>query len=263
MAMPSTPRTISTPRTPAKVRRGAGVAPAQDLVAQVVTHLREWILAGAHAVGTSLPSEGDLAESFGVSRTVIREAMRSLRAQGLVTMSQGSRPRVAEVDARSTVESLSLLLARSRTTLLALTEVRRPLETEIARFAATRATVEQVAALCDANAQLERAKTLEDRVAADVRFHDLLAVATGNPVFSVLLGTLGGLLVESRRRTIRSAGVGPALIGHREILAAVGRHDPAAAEAAMRRHLDWAERDIRADARARMRVPSNRGPVES
>jgi DNA-binding GntR family transcriptional regulator len=42
--------------------------------------------------------------------------------------------------------------------------------------------------------------------------------------------------------------VGPALVGHREILVAVGRHDPAAAEAAMRRHLDWAERDIRADA---------------
>jgi DNA-binding GntR family transcriptional regulator len=67
------------------------------------------------------------------------------------------------------------------------------------------------------------------------------------------------LLVESRRRTIRSAGVGPALVGHREILVAVGRHDPAAAEAAMRRHLDWAERDIRADARARILATSTAG----
>ena len=261
--MTATPRTISTPRAPVKVRRGAGIAPARDLVDQVVTHLRARILAGDHAVGVSLPSEGDLAESFGVSRTVIREAMRSLRAQGLVVMSQGSRPRVAEVDARPTVESLALLLARSRTTLLGLTEVRRPLETEIARLAATRATAAQIAALCDANAELERATTLEQRVAADVRFHDRLAVATGNPVFGVLLGTLGGLLVESRRRTIRAAGVAPALIGHREILAAVGRHDPAAAEAAMRRHLDWAERDIRADTRARIRATSAAGADES
>jgi GntR family transcriptional repressor for pyruvate dehydrogenase complex len=239
------------------------ITPARDLVDQVVTHLRARILAGDHAVGGALPSEGDLAESFGVSRTVIREAMRSLRAQGLVVMSQGARPRVAEVDARPTVESLSLLLARSRTTLLGLTEVRRPLETEIARLAATRATAEQIATLCDANAELERATTLERRVAADVRFHDLLAVATGNPVFGVLLGTLGGLLVESRRRTIRAAGVDPALIGHREILAAVDRHDPAAAEAAMRRHLDWAERDIRADTRARIRATSAAGADES
>ena len=119
--MPATPRTISTPRAAVKVRRDAGIAPALDLVDQVVTHLRARILAGE-----SLPSEGDLSESFGVSRTVIREAMRSLRAQGLVVMSQGSRPRVAEVDARPTVESRALLLARSRTTLLGLTEVRRP-----------------------------------------------------------------------------------------------------------------------------------------
>ncbi|MFM7041162.1 MAG: FadR/GntR family transcriptional regulator [Planctomycetaceae bacterium] len=257
--MPATPRTISTSRAPVRVRRRAGIAPARNLVDQVVTHLRARILAGDHAVGVSLPSEGDLAESFGVSRTVIREAMRSLRAQGLVVMSQGSRPRVAEVDARPTVESLALLLARSRTTLLGLTEVRRPLETEIARLAATRATAEQIAALCDANVELEHATTLEQRVAADVRFHDRLAVATGNPVFGVLLGTLGGLLVESRRRTIRAAGVAPALIGHREILAAVDRHDPTAAEAAMRRHLDWAERDIRADARARIRTTSSAG----
>jgi DNA-binding FadR family transcriptional regulator len=83
------------------------------------------------------------------------------------------------------------------------------------------------------------------RVAADVRFHELLAETTGNPVFTVLLKTLGGLLGESRRRTIRTAGVEPALIGHREILAAVERHDPHAADAAMRRHLDWAEDDIR------------------
>jgi DNA-binding GntR family transcriptional regulator len=57
--------------------------------------------------------------------------------------------------------------------------------------------------------------------------------------------------------------VDPALIGHREILAAVDRHDPAAAEAAMRRHLDWAERDIRADTRARIRATSAAGADES
>jgi len=254
---------IPSPRS-ASPRRGgsrlaAGDAGTGDLVGRVVAHLRDAILAGTHAPGAVLPSEGSLAESLGVSRTVIREAMRSLRSQGLVVMSQGARPRVAEVDARPTVESLALLLARSKTTLLQLTEVRRPLEAAIAGLAAERATAAQIAALHAANADLERAASLGGRVAADVRFHELLAAATGNPVFTVLLRTLGGLLVESRRQTIRTAGLAPALIGHREILAAVERRDPAAAEAAMRRHLDWAERNIRTGAAAvpgpRRRVP--------
>lgn len=226
-------------------------AAAGDLVAQVSDRLRGEIVAGALSPGTTLPSEGSLAETLAVSRTVIREAMRSLRSQGLIVMSQGARPRVAAPDHRPTVDSLDLLLRRSSISLLQLTEVRRPLESTIAGRAAARATDAQVTALRSAIVDLERATNLEGRVEADVRFHELLAEATGNPVFSVLLKTLGGLLGDSRRRTIRVAGVEPALIGHREILAAVERRDAAAAEEAMRRHLDWAENNIRSSATRR------------
>lgn len=235
-------------RPPGKARLAvAGKAePEGDLVTQVIDHLRAEIVSGTYGVGVSLPSEGSMAETLAVSRTVIREAMRSLRSQGLIVMSQGARPRVAEVDLRPTVESFALLLKRSRTTLLQLTEVRRPLESTIARLAAERATDVQVAALQAAIGDLERATTLAERVDADIRFHDLLAEATGNAVFSVLLKTLGGLLAASRRCTIQTAGPKPAIVGHREILAAIRRCDAKAAEAAMRRHLDWAEHDIRA-----------------
>jgi len=224
---------------------GGPAAPPGDLVAQVIDHVRGEIVSGARGPGTPLPSEGSLAESLAVSRTVIREAMRSLRSQGLVVMSQGARPRVAAIDPGATVESLGVLLRRSSTTLLELTEARRPLETSITALAATRATTAHVSALRFAIDELARATTLEGRVAADIRFHELLAEATGNPVFTVLLKTLAGLLGESRRRTIRLVGVEPALIGHREILAAVVDRDSKAAAAAMRRHLDWAEDNIR------------------
>lgn len=233
-------RPPGTPRLRGKGRKSA----AGDLVTQVIDHLRRGIVSGSFSPGMALPSEGRLAETLAVSRTVIREAMRSLRSQGLVVMSQGTRPRIAALDPGPTVESLDLLLRRSRTTLLQLTEVRRPLESAIAGHAATRATESDVATLRASIIDLERAPNLETRVAADVRFHELLAEATGNPVFTVLLKTLGGLLGESRRRTIRTAGVEPALIGHREILAAVERHEPQAAATAMRRHLDWAEDNI-------------------
>jgi GntR family transcriptional repressor for pyruvate dehydrogenase complex len=233
-------------RRPGKARlamAGKG-EPVGDLVAQVVDHLRKEIVSGSSAAGMSLPSEGSIAESLAVSRTVIREAMRSLRSQGLIVMSQGARPRVAEVDAGPTIQSLGLLLERSRATLLQVTEVRQPLETRIAALAAERATELQIKALEASIGDLERATSLGGRIEADIRFHDLLAEATGNPVFTVMLKAIGGLLDESRRRTIKAAGPGPAIIGHRRILAAVARRDPQAAEAAMRRHLDWAAHDI-------------------
>ena len=238
-------------RPPGKARLAvAGKAePEGDLVAQVIDHLRKEIVSGSYAAGMSLPSEGSLAETLAVSRTVIREAMRSLRSQGLIVMSQGARPRVAEVDAGPAVESLGLLLTRSRTTLLQLTEVRQPLESSIAAHAASRVTDDQLTALQAAIDDLKQAASLKAQVDADIRFHDLLAAATGNPVFSVLLKAIGGLLDQSRRRTIKAAGPEPAIIGHREILAAVARHDAQAAEAAMRRHLDWAAHDIRTAAK--------------
>ena len=241
-------------RPPGKARLAArgSAAIEGDLVAQVIGHLREQIVAGSYTAGMSLPSEGRLAESLAVSRTVIREAMRSLRSQGLIVMSQGARPRVARVDAGPTAEALTLLLQRSQTTLLQLTEVRRPLESAIARHAAARATAGQIAALEQAVDDLRRAKTLDARVAADLRFHGLLAEATGNPVFAVLLDTLGRLLVASRTRTIRAAGPQPAIEGHAAILAAVARHDPAAAEAAMLEHLAWAETHLRDVRRSRL-----------
>jgi GntR family transcriptional repressor for pyruvate dehydrogenase complex len=252
------PENVPVPPPPTKPPRRRGRRPgtlslavagktetAGDLVSQVIHHLRSEIVSGTHAAGTTLPSEGNLAESFAVSRTVIREAMRSLRSQGLIIMSQGARPRVAEVDFQPTVESLELLLKRSRTTLLHLTEVRQPLESTIAQLAAERASEQQVAALQDAIDELKRATTLAARVTADIRFHDLLAEATGNPVFSVLLKTLAGLLVASRRRTIQSAGPQPALVGHVEILTAIRNRDPQAAAAAMRRHLGAAEENIK------------------
>lgn len=233
-------------RRPGRTRLAiAGKAkPTGDLVAQVSDHLRKEIVSGSYAAGMSLPSEGGLAESLGVSRTVIREAMRSLRSQGLIIMSQGARPRVAEVDAGPAAESLRLLLARSRTSLLQLTEVRLPLESSIAAFAANRATADQIVGLQAAITELEQAASLNSQVAADIRFHDLLAEATGNPVFATLLRAIGGLLDASRRRTIKAAGPQPAIIGHREILTAIEQRDAKAAEAAMRRHLAWAARDI-------------------
>jgi GntR family transcriptional regulator, transcriptional repressor for pyruvate dehydrogenase complex len=217
-----------------------------DMVAEVLSRLSERIIAGDFSTDGMLPPEGALAQSFGVSRTVIREAMRTLRTQGLVEVSQGRAPRVKPADTRTVIASLDLMLRRGNGTLLHLVEARRPLESEIAALAAERATTEHLAGMEAAIDQLVAATSQEEQVEADVQFHRVLAESTGNTVFGLLLETLAGLLRESRRKTIAMSGVEIALAGHRAVLAAVRRNDPIAARAEMLDHLRLDERDLRA-----------------
>jgi len=216
-----------------------------DMVAEVLSRLSERIIAGVYSPGGVLPPEGALAQSFGVSRTVIREAMRTLRTQGLVEVSQGRAPRVKPADTRTVIASLDLMLRRGSGTLLHLVEARRPLESEIAALAAERATAEHLAGMQAAIDQLVAASSQEERAEADVQFHRVLAESTGNPVFGLLLETLSALLRESRRKTIATSGVEIALAGHRAVLTAVRCNDPIAARQAMLDHLTLAERDLR------------------
>jgi GntR family transcriptional regulator, transcriptional repressor for pyruvate dehydrogenase complex len=232
----------TTGRAARRAPQSDGTTP--DRVAEVLDHLTERIVQGEFDGDGMLPSEGDLAASFSVSRTVIREAMRGLRAAGLVEVSQGRAPRVKPPDSQVTVASLRLLLRRNKATLLHLAEVRRPLESEIAALAAERANDEHLRQLERAVQDLATASPLEGRIAADVRFHRILAEATGNPVFVLLLETLAEFLRESRQKTLAYSGVEEALVGHRAIFEAVRKCDSAKAREAMQEHLMLAARDL-------------------
>ena len=214
------------------------------MVATVLSGLTERIVQGDFDANGQLPSEGELAKSFGMSRTVVREAVRSLRAQGLVEVSQGRAPRVKPADSKATVASLRLLLRRNKATFLHLVEVRHPLEGEIAALAAERANDEHLRQLERAVHDLAAASPLEAGIEADVRFHRILAEATGNPVFVLLLETLADLLRESRQKTLVYSGLEQALAGHRAILEAVRKCDPVKAREAMQQHLRLAARDL-------------------
>jgi GntR family transcriptional regulator, transcriptional repressor for pyruvate dehydrogenase complex len=215
-----------------------------NLVSEVVESLESQILAGRFSPGEDLPVEAHLCQSFGVSRTVVREAIRILSGRGLVEASQGRPTRVRPADAEHVQKTIGVFLRRSKHSLVQLVEVRRPLESEIAALAAERATAEQLHELKSANEELTRAKKIEQLIEADLRFHDLLAEATGNPVFSLLLKALVDLLRHSRRKTLARTGAQRALAGHREIYDAVRQGKPNLARAAMLRHLQWAEEDL-------------------
>jgi DNA-binding FadR family transcriptional regulator len=132
---------------------------------------------------------------------------------------------------------------------LDLIEVRRPLEAAIAALAAERAMPAHIEQLEESVRQLSSARRASEQVDADLRFHDLLAEATGNPIFPLLLRTLAGLMRCSRQKTLARGGAALSAAGHGAVLVAVKRRDPDAARQAMLDHLTEAERDLRGERR--------------
>jgi len=214
-----------------------GPLPRRNLVQAVVERLRELILSGAFQDDGVLPPEGKLGKAMGVSRTVVREAMRILGAQGLVEVSQGRRPRIKPADPLSVVETLGTYLRRGNHSPLHFIEIRRPLEMTVAALAAERATDDHFGGLEHSISQLTGADAVSQYVEADIEFHDQLAMATGNPVFQLLLRALATLTRQSRHETFASEGPKRAVAGHRSILTALRAHDSDAAQAAMLEHL--------------------------
>ncbi len=239
--MSSTRKKKPSPPQPAAA---AVVEEGDDLVAVVLDRITNDIVAGRLAIGEALPAEGTLAQSFGVSRTVMREAMRTLRAHGLIRMSRGRRPQVKPPSLQDAVFAIDLLLRRNRASLTNLLEVRRPMESAIAAIAAWRANDEHVRQLEQSIDELTSAPDLPSRVEADSRFHRVLTEATGNPVFVLLLQALDALLQESRAKTLNYSGVDQAVAGHLKIIAAIKDRDATAASQAMLDHLRSAAQDI-------------------
>lgn len=180
-----------------------------------------------------------------MSRTVVREAVRSLGAKGVIDMRSGSGLRIATVDASAVTESMTLFLrGRPHVDYPRIHEVRSALEVQIARLAAARADARDLAALEAACERMERA--LGDPEAAsreDVEFHRALAAATHNELFLLLLDAIGDVMLEIRRATLGIPGRSPGVLkAHRGILARVTDGDERGAAEAMREHLDDSDR---------------------
>jgi GntR family transcriptional repressor for pyruvate dehydrogenase complex len=220
--------------------------PKTNLLARTVRALQDGILGGRHRPGTELPGEGQMAADLGVSRTLLREAMRVLEARGLVEVCSGRRPRVAEGSPEAVSTSLDVLLRQGNHGLMQLLEVRRGLEGEIAALAAERATPEQIEALQQCVDEIREHPGQYERMAdADVRFHMHLADAAGNALFRVMLDPLSKVLRASCERTHQSpTGSMASANRHQKLLDAIKSRSPEAARKAMWTHLKTAKTDI-------------------
>jgi GntR family transcriptional regulator, transcriptional repressor for pyruvate dehydrogenase complex len=224
----------------------APVPRAARLADAVADQIAERILSGAPAPGEALAPERELCREFGVSRTVIREALRSLAGKGMVESIGGSGVRVRAIDPGTVGESLRNLLRSSDLDYAKVDEVRRAVEVSAAGIAAVRAGRED---LVRAEAELQRMRDgiddLEECVQADLAFHRAIADATGNELFSMLLDSLGVPLADVRRTNMGRGGIARRrriIAAHRRILDAVTDGDAERAREAMEDHLDEVRR---------------------
>ena len=208
---------------------------------KVADLLLEGIIARRLKPGERLPSERELGEQFGVSRTVIREAVRALAAKGVIDVRTGSGLRVAAVHPSTVSESMSLFLRGSTLDYPKVHEVRAMLEVEMAGLAAQRATDEDIAELRGVCARMEAETDVEAASRHDVEFHRAIARATHNDLHLLLLDSIGDALIEIRRENL-AGGSGPdTLASHREILERIAARDSEGARQAMRAHLENVE----------------------
>jgi GntR family transcriptional repressor for pyruvate dehydrogenase complex len=199
----------------------------------------ETILSNRLRPGDRLPSERELGEQFGVSRTVVREAVRELVAKGVIEVRSGSGLRVAAVDASTVRESMLLFLRGGSVEFEKVHEVRTLLEVHIAALAAERAQEDDLSAL---RAVHERMQAERDDVEAaardDLEFHRLIARATQNELYVVLLDSIGSSLIDIRRENLGSGSAPATLEQHARILDTIAAYDPQRAREAMAAHLE-------------------------
>jgi len=211
----------------------------QHLSEQVADQLQEMILQRHYQVDERLPSERDLATSIGVSRNVVREAIKLLQERGLVTVQSGSGVYICAPEAEMVSRSVGLYVRRQEISIAHIFEVRWILEVENARLAAHKITLEDVQLLEDS---LQRSESsLADPILftqIDVEYHRLLAVVTGNPVLPLLLDTITDALGAQIQMTSGLPGAQEnALRHHRMIFEAVKAKNPIQAQTAMINHL--------------------------
>lgn len=220
----------------------------EPLYLQVADRVLKHIIVSELPVDTRLPSERKLSEQFGVSRVVIREAMKVLVRNGMVVVKPGHGTFTSDRTHDSLAQSLDLLFRVQGLNDENLLEVRAPLEIVIAGLAALRADQEDIALLKSCIDEMESSiKDIERHVAADERFHLALATASDNELFEGLIQPIVFLLKEARKTMAKSPGVADrALEHHRRLLEAIKGKDAFRAESEMRRHMEQVEGDLAA-----------------
>jgi len=223
----------------------------QRLHERVVQQLTQLITSGTLPPGTSLPTEPELARQFGVSRTVIREAVRVLAAKRLVTVRHGSGMWIQPPEQWDYLDPLvlfeSLRAGQGREVLQEILELRRILETNAAELAALRRDEHDQQTLTELITAMRQAlDNAAQYIELDLAFHEAIMQAAHNRLLREARRPLVAVLRHGWQLTSQIPNRGRlSHRGHEDVYAAIMAGDPVAAREAMSRHLERFETDVR------------------
>jgi len=219
----------------------------EALYQRIANHVRDLIVNQHLHPGERLPAERELARMLGVSRVPIREAMRTLAAQGYIEIRRGQGTFVATSSVEATVDELTKELLKQRGLLAELFAVRRLLEPASAQWAAARAGEEDIAKILQTMAEMESAggsdppdyETIGKR---DTELHVQIADAAANRVLIRIMQAIQDLHREQLETSLRYRDrVHETLKDHRRLVGAIAAGDPVEAREAMLDHLTRSE----------------------
>lgn len=206
---------------------------------EIVSKIKDMLENGRLKSGDQLPGERELSEVFQVSRSSVREALRTLETQGYLESRQGEGTYIASKPVESLVSPLASVIFTEKDSQMELFEMRRLIEPQIAFLAAERATPEEIAMMEQALIQQEEAVARgETGTDVDKSFHYLMAKATKNKVLLRLTDSMRDLFARSRDKYLQVEGrPGKSISRHRQVLDAIKAKDGELAAQVMLEHV--------------------------
>ena len=232
-----------------KVERIASTHPALQVSRQLLDYL---LNSGAIHVGDRLPSERELAETFGVGRSAVREALKSLSLLGLLEIRQGDGTYLRKGSSTVLPQVIQWGMLLDKQHIDSLLDARRVIEIGLAELAAARRTREDLTELGE-RLELLRASINDSNVwvSCDVNFHLQVAVSAHSETLSDVLHRLRSLLEMSMEHNqAQSEGNLAKFTEHEQVYIAIRDQDPAGASLAMREHMDRVSQRLRVSSSA-------------
>ncbi|MBO7387717.1 MAG: FadR family transcriptional regulator [Lachnospiraceae bacterium] len=218
------------------------IQPIQKInaVEQVFEQLQGLLIDGTWRAGDKLPSENELADTFGVSRMTIRQSMQKLKALGLIETRTGSGSYVREFNPEDSLNELIPLMYISEPSQIHVFQFREMIDSESVRLATAVVDDKGIKQLEEILAKMKKAADDDDGSAFskyDFKFHMAIVSMTGNPMMIKAYDILLNVLRESMNSVIEKMKYKPALNYHKKIIEAMRKKDPVLAEQIMREHI--------------------------
>jgi GntR family transcriptional repressor for pyruvate dehydrogenase complex len=207
------------------------------VTAKLISKIKRLISTGAIEPGAKFPPERELAKEFGVNRASLRQALKVLEIMGVLTQRVGDGTYLSASAESILKEPLDFLILLDDLTHHELMETRMIVEPELAARAAERATTEDLVSLRRAIAAMENCRTNQERLEADLAFHQCIFRASGNRICHLLFNVIHRTVLTSMSQLSTRVPLDRPLIFHKRIYAAIQQRNPEDARRQMLEHL--------------------------